>query len=536
MIRRTSSAADLTTDAYGRFVIAKPTRGATLDISAPGHQDSTLTIGKDNVSDIYLSPTVLEGAVLDAYTRSPVSATVKAGQVAGQADAQGRFRLSRVVPAKGQVSADGYAPAEFEYSGQAREVVALRPNTLTGRVTDARTGEGIAGARVSANGKDVTADAKGYYKLANVPEALSVTVSAPGYDKQSAEVQRQTKADFKLAAFEVRGLYVSFFAVAHDGLWGGIKEKLTTTEANAVVIDVKGDRGYIAYKSQVPLALQVGANETTTINNVDALMSDLKKNAIYTIARIVVFKDNRLGRNRPDLAVKSSATGGLWIDGEGLAWVDPFREEVWDYNIAIAKEAVRNGFDEVQFDYIRFPTDPQAGSSVGAAVFSRPSTQVNRLQAIEGFLARASAEIRGMGAKLSVDTFGYTTWRDDDMGIGQRIENIAKYVDYISPMVYPSTYSDGLPMVPSYADAVAYPYEIVFYSLEKAQKRLAGTGARLRAWLQYYDDYPWASGRPYREREVNAQKKAAADAGTPGWLLWDPFVRYDKGGLAPKGR
>jgi len=120
-------------------------------------------------------------------------------------------------------------------------------------------------------------------------------------------------------------------------------------------------------------------------------MATLRENNAYTIARIVTFKDNPLALNRPDLAIHNTATGGPWIDGEGLAWADPFREEVWDYNIALAKEAAEKGFDEVQFDYIRFPTDPAAGSTVGAAAYSRPNTQANRLAALEGFLARANA-------------------------------------------------------------------------------------------------------------------------------------------------
>ncbi len=210
----------------------------------------------------------------------------------------------------------------------------------------------------------------------------------------------------------------------------------------------------------------------------------------------------------------------------------PFRR-LWISSLT--PEAIRKGFDEVQFDYIRFPTDPSASTTVGNAVYARPNTMENRLQAISSFLGLAEAAFKPPGGFVSVDVFGLVCWGEDDLGIGQYLEALAPHVDYVSPMVYPSTFHDGLPTSPpSYSNAPAYPYEIVYLSLKKAMERLKDSNTKIRPWLQYFDDYPWATGRVYTDRDIVAQTKAAADAGVAGWMLWDPFVRYDKGGIAPR--
>jgi hypothetical protein len=324
----------------------------------------------------------------------------------------------------------------------------------------------------------------------------------------------------------VKGIYLSFFALGHDGLREHVLNLLKRTELNAVVIDVKEDRGFIPYRSDVLLAEEVGAHDFIMVKDFDALMNWFEENEIYTIARVVVFKDSVLASSRPDLAVKDSLTGGIWRNRKGLAWTDPFCEEVWDYNIAIAKDAAKRGFDEIQFDYIRFPTD----GDVSRAVFSMENTSLNRVAAISGFLKKAREELKPLGVKIAVDVFGYTTWRKDDMGIGQRIEEMAKYVDFISPMVYPSTYHDG---IPGYQCAIAYPYEIVYFSVKRAVERLEGVEVSVRPWLQDFRDYAF-DGRAYSAREIRAQIRGAYDAGASGWMLWDPRVRYTAEALIPE--
>ncbi|RME48022.1 MAG: hypothetical protein D6796_06880 [Caldilineae bacterium] len=244
---------------------------------------------------------------------------------------------------------------------------------------------------------------------------------------------------------------------------------------------------------------------------------------IYTIARIVVFKDEPLATAHPEWAVTDAETGGLWRDRENLAWADPFREEVWDYNIALAVEAAQRGFDEIQFDYVRFPTD----GDIGRARFSAENTAENRLAAIAGFLAKAKEALEPYPVRLAVDVFGYTTWRDDDMGIGQHIETLAPYVDVLSPMLYPSTFGGGLPGLPQYRQAVAFPFEVVNLSTRRAVERLRAVNPALevRPWVQDFPDYAF-DRRTYTPDEIRLQMEGARQAGGRGWLLWDPRVLY----------
>ncbi len=226
-------------------------------------------------------------------------------------------------------------------------------------------------------------------------------------------------------------------------------ELVGRTELNAVVIDVKGDRGLIPYRTEVPAALEAGAQGPVIIKDFDAQLAALKAQGIYTIARIVVFKDNVLANHRKDLAIIDTRTGRPWIDNEKLAWVDPFREEVWNYVIAIAKEAAAKGFDEIQFDYVRFPTDGR----LSAARYSRPNNSTTRLPTIAAFLAKARRELGPTGVFIAADLFGYTAFNTNDTDIGQRIEELAPHLDYICPMVYPSGYHLGIPGLPEPGDA-----------------------------------------------------------------------------------
>jgi len=325
----------------------------------------------------------------------------------------------------------------------------------------------------------------------------------------------------------LKGLYVTFYGIGYPPLREHVQALLVETELNAVVIDVKGDRGWVPYTSTVPLALEVGAQDLIMIQDMQTLMKWFQAHDIYTIARIVVFKDNPLATHHPEWAVHNVDTGGLWIDGEGLAWTDPFGHKAWDYNIALAVEAAEWGFDEVQFDYVRFPTD----GPVNKAQYSRESTEANRRGAITGFLARAREALEPYEVELAVDVFGYTCWRIDDMGIGQVLEDLAQFVDVICPMVYPSTYVRGGGM-PGYREAVPYPYHIVYYNVRRALERIAGSHATIRPWLQDFPDYAY-DGRVYTPSEIRAQIQAARWAGAPGWMLWDPRVRYTLEALRP---
>ncbi|MDA2939247.1 putative glycoside hydrolase, partial [Acidobacteria bacterium AH-259-A15] len=321
----------------------------------------------------------------------------------------------------------------------------------------------------------------------------------------------------------VKGVYATFYTLGHHGLLGRIKRLVEQTEINTVIMDVKGDRGLIPYHSAIPLATEVGAQEQIRVRDWPQFMKWFKDRCVYTIARIVVFKDNPLATTHPELAVIDQRTGQPWRDREGLAWTDPFSEEVWDYNIAIALEAATKGFDEIQFDYIRFPTDGE----LREALFSRPSTEKARRAAIMGFLKRARDALSPFGVKIAVDVFGYTVWGADDTGIGQNIEDIAPYVDVLSPMLYPSSFHMG---IPGYPVALDHLYELVNQSTKRAVERMQGTGTVVRPWIQDFRDYAF-DRRIFSPQEIRDQMEGVLDAGGKGWMLWNTRVRYTQEAL-----
>ena len=325
----------------------------------------------------------------------------------------------------------------------------------------------------------------------------------------------------------LKGVYLSYYGIADRTIRGRVLDLLDRTELNAVVIDVKGDRGFIPYESRVPLARSAGALGPIRRPDFDDLLAGLKAKGIYTVARVVAFKDNVLARHRPGWAVADATTGGLWLDNERLAWIDPFQEPAWAYPIAVAREAALKGFDEVQLDYLRFPSEGR----LGAARFSEASTPQSRLGAITSFLGQARAALVPVGAALAVDVFGYTAFNPDDTGIGQRLEELAPLVDVLCPMAYPSAYHRG---IPGYPNPVAHPYEVVLETVKRARARSAHAPVQIRPWLQDFHDYAF-DRRSFGAPEIRAQMRAAVDGGASGWMLWNPGNRYTAEALGPRG-
>lgn len=323
----------------------------------------------------------------------------------------------------------------------------------------------------------------------------------------------------------LKGVYLSYYGVGSRAIRERVLELLDRTELNTVVIDVKGDRGFIPYESRVPLARSAGAMGPVRLADPDNLLAGLKAKAIHTVARVVTFKDDVLARHRPEWGVTDTTTGSLWVDNERQAWIDPFREEAWPYAIAVAREAAVRGFEEIQFDYVRFPSDGR----LGAARYSQASTQPSRVQAISRFLREARAVLAPLGVALAVDVFGYTAFNPDDTGVGQRIEELAPLVDVLCPMAYPSAYHVG---IPGYRNPVAHPYKVVLETVRHIRGRSAPT-VQIRPWIQDFRDYAF-DRRPFGAPEVRAQMRAALDAGGMGWMLWNPGNRYTTEALEPK--
>lgn len=294
-----------------------------------------------------------------------------------------------------------------------------------------------------------------------------------------------------------------------------------TTEINAIVIDIKEEM--IFYDTNVPFFEEAGV--VSPIMDLPAVLKQFEDNGIYTIARLVVFKDSAIAENYPYLAVKDNQTGDLWRDMNGIAWVNPMLHELWDVNIDLAYEAATLGFDEIQYDYVRFPTDGDM-SRVG---YGLENTQEVRERSIESFLQRSYERLIPTGVKQSADVFGYTVVVQDDLGIGQNLDQLAQHVDYLSPMVYPSHWPEGSLAVDGHPND--FPYETIEISMGLAREQLGGNGLKLRPWLQ---DFNMPGMRDYGDAEVRAQIDAVEDLGLSGWLIWDPNNWYHDGAFKPE--
>jgi hypothetical protein len=391
--------------------------------------------------------------------------------------------------------------------------------THKGRIFDANSGRGIEGALVTLGDVGVTTDASGKFQIRGAGSQLGVR--AYGYQRGRVDLPQanEREQNVRLKPFAPKALYLSFYGIGDHTLRELALNLIDATELNALVIDVKGDRGRIPYKSALPVAAQVGAQDIITIKDMHGLLKLLREKEIYSIARIVVFKDEPLASVKPELAVKRPG-GTLWRDREGLAWTDPFRREVWDYNLAIAEEVARYGFDEIQFDYLRFP-------DARGLVFSAPNTEEARIKTISEFLQAARKRLLPYNVFLSADLFGYVCWNLDDTGIGQTLDSLAPYLDYLSPMLYPSGFHAG---IPGCSDPVAHPYEIVYRSLVRAKERSGLAPVRFRPWLQVFRDYAF-DRREYGAKEIMQQIRAAEDFGSNGWMLWNPRNEYSVDGL-----
>ena len=375
----------------------------------------------------------------------------------------------------------------------------------------------VAGAVVVWGSGTTTTDSAGKFTVTG--EGERIAARAPGYTRQETAVA--SPLTITLSPFRPRALYLSHYGVGSRALRSAALRLMDQTELNAVVIDVKGDRGYLNLRATSPLAARIGA-ERPTIRDLPAFVRELQAKGIYAIARIVVFKDHSLAMARPDLALRRG-DGSIWRDRERLAWTDPFRREVWEYNLAVAEAAARAGFDEVQFDYLRFP-------DARGVRFSRPATQQSRLGAIGGFLREARRRLTPYNVFLAADIFGYVCWNTNDTQIGQRLEELAPLLDYISPMLYPSGFQFG---IPGYRNPVRHPYEIVSLSLERAGRRTGLPPVRFRPWLQAFRDYAF-DHRSFGGDEIRAQIRAAEAFGSDGWMLWNPRNVYSGAGV--KGR
>lgn len=317
----------------------------------------------------------------------------------------------------------------------------------------------------------------------------------------------------------VRGIYVNARAAGNAGQLQSLLDYVDGTAVNTFVVDVK-ERGEVSYASTVSLAGEVGA-ERDYIGDLRALLLSLRDAEIYPIARIVVFSDRVLAEQKPEWAIRTTSDE-VWIDPEGdRPWVDPFNEDVWAYNIALAREAVEAGFAEVQWDYVRFPdvTDSVRTTLVFPAAAGRTMDD-----AIEEFILESKTRLAAYDVPVTSDVFGRVITEVDGSDIGQEWNRLVRANDVLLPMVYPALYHLGAFGIP---DPDAAPYETVRAAMDFAVNRMgqtAGARASLRPWLQAF-----TLRNSYGAAEMLAQIQAVEDAGLTEWLFWNPDSVYPEG-------
>jgi hypothetical protein len=327
----------------------------------------------------------------------------------------------------------------------------------------------------------------------------------------------------------IKALYVNAWAFGSPKLWQLVR-LADETEINAFVIDVKDDTGCLLYPSTVPTAEQIGANKCVRAKDAKARLDTLAAHGIYPIARIVVAKDPLLAERKASWSVKDRNTGGLWRDRINIAWVDAYNDSVWIYSAQLAQEAARMGFQEVQFDYVRFPDEPR--ERMATAIFPAHRAGQTQREAVREHVALLKDRLKAYGVPVTFDIFGLTaSVTTGDLGIGQVWEDFVNVADVVLPMVYPSHYYRG---AFGYAWPNGQPYHVVRSALADALKRsepLPGS-AEIRPFLQAF-----TLGRRlprYTPFEIREQIRAAEDLGITSWVLWNPRSVYQRGSLRPK--
>lgn len=346
----------------------------------------------------------------------------------------------------------------------------------------------------------------------------------------------------------VKGIYMTSWVAGTKSLRGRVIDLIKDTEINSIVIDIKDDTGMISFEPLNPRLRQIGGFENR-IADIHNLIAELHEEGIYVIGRIAVFQDPYLTKVWPEEAVKSASTGGVWKDRKGLSWMDAGSQKVWDYAIDIARDSYDVGFDEINFDYVRFPTD----GDIDDMIFPY-SQDAEYEDVVESFFSYLHENLKDHEMVRSVDLFGMvTTVENNDLGIGQRLEKALPYFDYVCPMTYPSHYPDNWM---GYPDPNLVPGKIMSLAVQGALEKIDKMNTRfveetitdpetgldkivkkevlapeeeriahekIRPWVQDFD-----YGGDYGHTEVRAQIDAIEELGLNSWLIWDPNNRYTR--------
>ena len=341
----------------------------------------------------------------------------------------------------------------------------------------------------------------------------------------------------------VKAIYMSQCVVGTPTFRDSLVTLIEETELNAVVIDIKDYTGRIAFPSD-NTALKDSVSDACGASDMKDFVKRLHEKGIYVIGRVTVFQDPYYTKAHPELAVHRASDGSVWKDYKGLSFVDVGARPFGDYIVTLSKEAYALGFDELNYDYIRFPSDGNMKD-----IYFSHSNGISKAEALEKFFGHLYSELKPIGVVLSADLFGMTATNNDDLNIGQVLERALPYFDYVAPMVYPSHYPSGFNGWKNPNDHV---YDVVRFSMDRAAARTIATTTsvagyaqtrigtstpamyekpaydklKMRPWLQDFD-----YGGDYDAADVRAQIQATYDAGLNSWMLWSPSNKYTRGAL-----
>lgn len=354
---------------------------------------------------------------------------------------------------------------------------------------------------------------------------------------------KSTKPEFIVTHVKTPEAVKAIYMTSCASSLKSFREKLVhianTTEVNSIIIDVKDYSGTLTFFSENQI-LSGTTGKGCRTRDLREFIGELHRNGIYAIARITVFQDPYYTHAHPELAVKRASDGAVWKDRKGLSFIDVSAKPYWDYIVEIGKESYAMGFDELNFDYVRFPSD----GDMKDIAFTWGTKGMSKAESLEHFFAYLHDALSPIGAKISVDLFGMTATNNDDLNIGQVLERALPYFDYVCPMVYPSHYP---PMFNGWANPNDHVYDVVHFSMSRAAERAVATttpvvhlGAermgtstpplytkeaydknKLRSWIQDFN-----YGGTYGPTEVRAEIQATYDSGLNSWLIWDPKNVY----------
>jgi hypothetical protein len=522
------------TDVDGSALLEIVEDQVPITVHAPGYEGVSTALARGGPENwqVGLRPNVLSGRLTDADSQSGVAGAdvsviaPDGAELATVTDSNGWFAFDSVPEdATIRVFSADHGLSEESIGLRTEIDLVLEPTFIDGQITDAE-GTPIVGARVATLDASVETftNTEGSFRLPGGSSVEELLVSAAGFADQILAVDESRQIAAALQGEQIKAVYANLGVLSEPERWNRLLEIADTTEINAIVVDVKQDTIY--YDTQVQFFRDI-EGMVTPLFVPEELLAELDARGIYSIARMVVFKDPVVAAGRPDLAVRDDATGGIWYDMNGAPWVNAFNEELWTANAELGAELARLGFDEVQYDYIRFPSD----GDLSTANFGPDYSEAARRAAIKGAVAEGAQQVRAAGAKFAIDLFPIIALLGDDQGIGQTLQDLTPLADYVCLMVYPSHYERG--NIPVEGHPNDFPAETVTYTLEQSQVWAPGTIAKMRPWLQDFT-YPLEGYSAYGPEDVREQIDAAEALGVSGWMLWNAAGEFQVSALAPE--